>query len=753
MSRLLRRLPVLLLASFPFAPCPAAHIDAGTSHACAVVDGGVQCWGDNSSGALGNPSFGESAFALDVVGLEPGTGKGVTSIATARGSSCAVVDGGLLCWGDNFNFQLGNGDADTRLLPTPVSGLAPGSGKNVTAVAVGSYHTCAVESGGVLCWGKNSNGLLGDGTSTTRPTPVPVTGLEPATGKGVVAIAAGVEHTCAAGVFGLKCWGRNRHPVFGADNQSDAPLLISGLPGPISVIDIADRTTCVVSGTLQCWGNGPLGDGTESDSDTPVTVPFLPTPVTAVSIGVAGTQLGDRHTCAIASGNAYCWGRGEYGQIGDGNLSRRLLRQPVQNFDASNGGVATEIAAGEIHTCGLHTAQGLKCWGGVAFGFIGDGSHARELQPAAVAGPAGSGATRLAAAGTHSCAVIASNVWCWGGNRDGELGDGSHTTRYAPVQVPNLGNVTSVSAGTSHSCAVRVGQVWCWGSNISGQLGQDPGVLQQSSAPVQMVGLPPIAQVIGGEGTHTCAITTAGALYCWGNNSYGQTGAANPDGSASSTETWKPHLVLASGVSNASLGPTHTCAVVLGGLACWGLDGAGELGNGPGGGGPSPGEVVGMGPGSGVTMVSAGHFRTCAVINAGAQCWGLDYESTLSGALAFSEVPQPVGLPAGSGVTTISAAISSTCAIVAGSAKCWGFGRLGSLGTGDVLSRDTPAPVSGLSSVSALVTTGYHSCAISSGAVKCWGWTMDGRLGTEAAGTRNLPTAVVSNTLFRSGFE
>lgn len=730
----------------------AALVDTAAAHSCAVVDGGVRCWGDNADGALGNPSFEYSALAVDVVGLEPGTGKGVTSIATTRGSSCAVMAGGVLCWGNNSSFQLGNGTADHASIPTPVSGLEPGSGKDVVAVAIGLEHACAVESGGVLCWGKNSASQLGDGTQTQRPTPVSVTGLEPGTGKGVVAVAAGAEHTCAAGLFGLKCWGMNPHPAFGADHISTTPLLLPGLPGPISVVDISINTTCVVTGNaLKCWGSGPLGDGTQEGSDTPVTVPFLPPPITAVSVGdfFSGSN---HHSCAIASGIAYCWGRGEYGQLGDGDLDGTLLPVPVQNFDAANGGVATEIAAGEMHTCGLHSSQGLRCWGGVSLGFLGEGSYSRELLPVPVVAPAG--ASRLAASSSHTCALIASKAWCWGDNADGELGDGSRTTRYAAVQVANLNNVTSLSTGARHSCAVQAGQVWCWGSNANGQLGQDPANLQQSDVPVAVTGLSPIAQIVGGDALHTCAITTTGALYCWGDNTHGQTGSANPDGSANQTDSWKPHLVLASGVTDASVAATHTCAIVSGGVACWGLDIAGELGNGPAGGGPSPSQVVGLDAGSGATMVSTGNYYTCAVIDGGAQCWGIDYDTFVSsGTVQFSDAPQSVGLPAGSGVSFISTSTATTCAIVAGTAKCWGKGIWGSLGVGDTRDRDAPAAIPTLSNVVALSTTGLHSCAISAAAVQCWGWTMDGRLGTGATGTGNLPAAVIANTLFRSGFE
>jgi alpha-tubulin suppressor-like RCC1 family protein len=737
----------------------AALLDVGISHACAVVDQGVRCWGENAQGTLGNPKYLMSALAIDVLGLEPGTGKGVSAVATGPHATCAVTNGGLICWGDNYAGQLGTGgQAGNVEVPTLVIGLEPGAGHDVTAVAVGNFHSCAVASGGVLCWGQNDQGQLGDGTTASRTTAKAVAGLEPGTGKGVLAIAVGVNHSCAAGIFGVKCWGRNIHPTFGPSNQSALPLLIPNLLGPISVMDAADDTTCVVSGgQLQCWGDGPLGNGQAAGSDTPVTIGSLPGPIKSISLGKRAQAT--RHSCAIAFATAYCWGGGTYGQLGGGNSNDQLTPQAVAGFTAATG-AAFEIAAGDLQTCGIHSTGGLRCWGSVGFGLLGNGASARELSATPVASPATSGVTQLATSGDgldgHSCAVIASKAWCWGSNTHGELGDGSVAGALAPIQATVPGNVTSVSVGYYHSCAVTSGQVWCWGSNEAGQLGRDPANLPLSLSPIQVPGIDQAVAVYGGGFgvNHTCARTATNALYCWGANDLGQTGAAHPDGSADTDTFWQPKQVFADSVTAVALGAGHTCAIVAGGVACWGDDQFGELGNGAGGSGPLPALVEGMGPGAGVTSIGAGLGQTCAVRQGGVQCWGVDSESVLGSAPSFSEIPHEVGLPAGSGVTLVSTSGLSTCAIASGTALCWGIGITGALGSGDSLDRDTPSLVAGLeSNVSDIVTAGFHTCAVSQGAASCWGLTTGGRLGNFTTGIQATPVSVVAADLFRSGFE
>jgi alpha-tubulin suppressor-like RCC1 family protein len=303
---------------------------------------------------------------------------GFTQGAQAAGGvfhSCSVkTTGAAWCWGQGSDGQLGSGGTDATASPVAVSSLASG----VLEVGAGGYHSCARKSDGtVWCWGRNTQGQLGDGTNTNRLTPVQVLGI-----TGAQVLAVGGSHTCLlGGAGGVRCWGSNQF--------------------------------------------GQLGDGATSDRNAPNLVPQLT--ADAVSLGA-----GSFHSCATKTdGSAWCWGYNLNGRLGDGTVANRS--SPVQVLGFSSG--IARISAGGHQTCAVKTDGSVWCWGTNQFGQLGDGTTENRYEPVPVSGLS-SGVFAVFSGGAHNCALLTTGALrCWGNNESGRLGDGTSTNRSSPVPV------------------------------------------------------------------------------------------------------------------------------------------------------------------------------------------------------------------------------------------------------------------------------------------------------------------------------
>ncbi|MBM4413645.1 MAG: hypothetical protein FJ040_09430 [Chloroflexi bacterium] len=246
----------------------------------------------------------------------------------------------------------------------------------------------------------------------------------------------------------------------------------------------------------------------------------------------ATISAGKYHTCALTSaGVAYCWGRNEYGELGDGSSITRVLPVLV-SMPAGVTSFAT-ISAGMIHTCARTNAGVAYCWGRNDRGQLGDGTLVPyRNRPVAVIKPATLLASfvSIVAGADHTCGLTSARaVYCWGRNEYGELGDGSTTNHNRPVAVRwpvGIKLFAQVTAGGRHTCALTNADVaYCWGANNSGQVGD--GTTTNRSRPVAVrmpVGVTSFASISSVGGGHTCARTRAGVAYCWGANGAGQLG-------------------------------------------------------------------------------------------------------------------------------------------------------------------------------------------------------------------------------------
>lgn len=334
-------------------------------------------------------------------------------VATGEGHSCALLNtGGVRCWGTNNQGQIGDGTQYTsRPTPVSVSGLSSG----VREIALGGAHSCALlNTGGIKCWGWNWGGQVGDGTqSNDRLTPTTVSGLS----SGVTHVAGGQTFTCALRTAGdVQCWGSL------GSGAAPTPVSISGFLNTPNTIASGYSQACAVSttGEVQCWStlNSP-----------PVSIEGLPEGAMQVAIGLA-------HACALLStGGVRCWGDNSYGQLGSSVWSPPD-NPPVEVPDLTG---VTQMTAGYFHTCALLTTGGVKCWGRDDYGQLGDGAQDASVgTPVDVIGLA-SGVTQIASKGSHTCALLSTGrVKCWGRNLGGSLGDGTYTDSLSPVDVVGL---------------------------------------------------------------------------------------------------------------------------------------------------------------------------------------------------------------------------------------------------------------------------------------------------------------------------
>lgn len=354
--------------------------------------------------------------------------------------------------------------------------LQPGAQIVATSITASSGHTCALdEAGKAYCWGRNSSGQIGDGTTDDRPLPVAV-----GTDLRFIDIAAGYLHTCAVST----------------DNDA------------------------------YCWGsggNGRLGNGASTAKHTP----------TLVSGGhsFASITATSSNTCGVTTtGEGYCWGYGTTGRNGDGVNAHQNV--PVRVAGETEAYLFRNISAGHYHACGITTDNDAYCWGGNGFGRRGDGTtDGDSFRPVPVAG--GHKFVTISTGTYSGCALtVDGDAYCWGTNgaigADGvpasRLGTGTdNDTLLVPTPVVGGHKFTDITTGKDHTCGLTAaGDAYCWGYNNAGQRG-DGSDIDNANSP-QLVAGGHKFKAISGRFEHTCAITTAGAAYCWGPGDLGKLG-------------------------------------------------------------------------------------------------------------------------------------------------------------------------------------------------------------------------------------
>jgi len=347
--------------------------------------------------------------------------------------------------------------------------------------------------------------------------------------------------------------------------------------------------TCALTsmGGLGCWGDnvhGKLGDGSSSDRQFPIQVQGL-------NSGVTDAALGASHTCAIVNGAVQCWGSNSKGQLGIAPSALSKSKTPISVNIGSNV-IAQSIVASLGSNCVLTTDNSVICWGTNRDGILGDNDTATP-QTAVAKPPAeatvliGENILAIDMGLRHACALLdSSEVKCWGFNKQGQIGAGYKSTAegipvYVTDGISNISGVTKISTGQTHTCAItNADEVKCWGSNSKKQLGYTANVMSIVAKNVEGLPTDGVPVEIGTGNRHSCVLMDNGDVYCWGDNSYGQLGNSTI-ATGSSGDSYSQTPVKVDNVSRAGalmMGDEHTCVEIRSGMACWGDNSNGQLG-------------------------------------------------------------------------------------------------------------------------------------------------------------------------------
>ncbi|MEM6274509.1 MAG: hypothetical protein AAF735_04635 [Myxococcota bacterium] len=574
-----------------------SFVAAGSEHTCAIASDQLWCWGDGSYGQLGTS---ESGAFFRHTPERVGQRAGWSSVSTYSETTCGISDGELLCWGANDSGQVGVGVVDDPIRsPNRV-----GNEDDWVQISVGTRHTCGIRSGELYCWGSAASGRVGHGEQGGElRLPVRI-----GDSNGWERVTAGAAHTCGIQEGMLFCWGSDYFDELGngpGRNTELAPTLIDSGPGWTDVRAGEDHTCALRDSQLFCWGDDGLNQlGNGPASDEKVSVPTV--------VGRGGDwrsiSVSDRHSCGLDGETLYCWGAPMRLGHGDSELvaSDTLMRIGLSSSWDS-------VSRGSRYSCGIR-AGALFCWGRNRFGEVGVDPALSELVTVPTRVGTSADWSLVASGVLHSCGIREGELYCWGSDEGGQLGDGAGEAEstFAPVRVGNDSSWEMVSAASSHTCAIRDGALYCWGAG--------PALGLQTDVPLEIPTLvdsgPSWTHVRVGE-QMSCGIRS-GQLWCWGRNGDDTLGLGDLDHSevvieptrVGELDTW----------SAIAVGIKHSCGIAGGKAFCWGSNRDRELGvesDSDTISVPTPvDEVVSW------THIEVSSFATCGLRDSQLFCWG-----------------------------------------------------------------------------------------------------------------------------------
>jgi len=704
------------------------------------------------------------------------------AVSAGTGFACGIDDAGALwCWGSNAHKQISPGNRLQYPLATRIDV------RSWDSIDAGGEHVCGISGGELFCWGNNDHGqvlatVAGD---VDAPLAIQIPGVTTWS-----AVSVGFAYTCAIGDQQLYCWGANDRGQLGIGSSGvdvGSPTAVMSTVADWTAVAAGRDHTCAISQSLgvHCWGRddnggiGPKGPGGGQSQLTPIDVP-LPgnVPLLATAIAVA-----NQTSCAATTaGELYCWGDNRRGALGDPTLVPTTISETRDPTKGSNLPGWTALDGSEQMLCGL-AGGAIYCWGAANRGGIGGGVwvDARtftKVLPAASQLSLGWSYERDAVTGQETgaldlgCALVDTEIRCWGDNRYGQLARGQATMELAPVEVAGDHRFSALAVGVEHACGIEGDSLYCWGSTVNGQA---TGLLSGTSSPRSPcvatldcdVGIPkPILFANNPDGVatglaHTCALHDQ-VMTCWGDNSSFQLGGGGsspprrdvpgPTGRAWQSmlpgglrgqcaapapgETWCWGIVLMQqpmrvrepqldGVRAVASGSDFTCILDRDGkLACLGANMNGQFGNGVA-------DATSCTPPNGICDLGE-TAATCAV-----DCC----PGGICGTPALTALPRTYqALAASPNGRTACGLLPAP----GGQIECWGDNARGQ--TGEIGTTTTPiaSVVPGLAACTAISLATDHSCAICDERIHCWGDNRFGGLGTgapSATGTA-IPTMI-----------
>jgi len=684
-----------------------ATVATGGNFTCgSKVDGSLWCWGNNFNGELG---LGMADGTFNVP-QRVGTANDWVGVDAGTYWACGIrSDASLWCWGhDGFGELLAE--------PTPRYAGAWAS------VSLGFTHTCGIQTDGTLwCWGDNSYTQLGGPIGQSDEVCAAVT---PVNATSCIAEGCGFKGTAPAGQRCLSCSERATRSecqppggytgcrwsdfdsacvYVGASNNCGPSLTWSS---QLNCCTSPSDAFCCVDPANPMWCGPGSGAGSSTNASTPVQV--------GTDADWAVVSSGDFHTCALkGDGALYCWGYNAHGALG---LGAAGLDEPITRVgDADDW---TGVASGGSSTCALNEAGHLWCTGNNDLGQVGDGTGVNRASLVPVSGPGGW--TRVTVGADGACGLRGGVAFCWGSNKRGQVGIGTPGDKAAPMRVDPRAGWSSVSAGADHICALRQdGSLWCSGRNFNGQLGD--GTQTSRSLLWQREGSGWSA--VEGAGANTFGIIAPSTLHGWGYNSSGQLGNGQTVAGIHDLFIRDDAARVAAGFYSVSMIST------TGALYAWGDNSAGQLGDGsqtlrttptPIGGDT---DWVAIGRSSRVAWGLRGAARRLWM-------WGANEYGQLGLGHVATPIPTPARVDADASWSEVASTSVSTCGIrTDGTLWCWGNNAYGQLGDGTTLSRAIPEQVGGDADWVTLAAsrdpegnTRSHTCAIKiDGTLWCWG--------------------------------